>query len=195
MFPCSAMRSMPHAFRLATFAAAAFAVLFVQACKKSESAAPSSDGGIDAAPLAAMDAAEPETTPDAAAADAAPANVTHAAVHPVGPPAVGNGCNPKDPKEARACAPGGFEELACMGGVWKVAQVCRGPGACKTDAAGVHCDPGPPAAGDPCAEPAAPRCASVHQVFMCKAGLWESSMCVPPGKCVPNAKNGVAGCK
>jgi len=143
-----------------------------------------------------------EPTPDAGASATTPASGAGLGpkplVRPAGPPAAGNACSPKDPREASACAPGGFEELACIGGVWKVAQVCRGPGQCKpgtAEATGVHCDLGVPAMGDPCAASAAPRCASVHTVYTCKGGTWESSMCVPPGKCVPNAKNGVAGCK
>jgi hypothetical protein len=190
MFPSCVMRSMPVA--LLAFASLSLASSFIQACKKSESGAPGGDGGLG------LDAAPPDASADmaseagAVASASAAATVARPVVHPSGPPAVGNGCTGK---EASACAPGGFEELACANGVWKVAQVCRGPGACKADGAGVHCDLGPPAAGDPCAESAAPRCASVHTVFACKGGTWESSMCVPPGKCVPNAKNGVAGCK
>ena len=82
-----------------------------------------------------------------------------------------------------------------MGGVWKVAETCRGPGGCKSDATGVQCDPGTPRAGDACVSSAAPRCSNVHTVFTCKSGAWETSLCVPPSKCAPNAKNGVAGCK
>jgi hypothetical protein len=191
MFPSFVMRSMPIA--LLACASLFSASSFIQACKKSESGPPGGDGGLGL--VAAPPDASADIAPDAGAvvaAGSAAASVARSVVHPSGPPAAGNGCTGK---EASACAPGGFEELACVSGVWKVAQVCRGPGACKADGAGVHCDPGPPAAGDPCAESAAPRCASVHTVFACKGGTWESSMCVPPGKCVPNAKNGVAGCK
>jgi hypothetical protein len=171
---------------------------FVQACKSAGSAGPgAADAPADVAPPPPA-APEPdaEAAPDAIA-DAAPTSATpHAApVRPSGPPAAGNACAPKEPKESSACAPGGFEELACSGGVWKVAQICRGPGGCKSDAAGVHCDPGTPLAGDACGATAVPRCANVHTVFTCKNGSWESSLCVPPSKCVPSAKNGVAGCK
>ena len=195
MFPSLAMRSMPTALLAVT--AISFAPSFLPACKKSESAS-AADGGVDASPPAPP-AASIEEAPEAGVGmDATPggaASTARPTVHPSGPPAVGNACTAKEPREASACAPGGFEELACTGGVWKVAQTCRGPGRCKADGAGVHCDPGVPAAGDACLESAAPRCASVHTVFVCKGGGWESSMCVPPGKCVPNAKNGVAGCK
>ena len=161
------------------------------------------DAGSDAAPAASSpgpaDAgvtAAPSSSAIAAAADAATEAPAHApAVHPAGPAAAGNACMPKEGKEATACAPGGFEELTCAGGVWKVSETCRGPGGCKADAAGVHCDPGTPRAGDACPETAAPHCSNVHTVFICKNGAWESSLCVPPSKCVPNAKNGVAGCK
>ncbi len=156
------------------------------------------DGGGDAliAPSPSAAASEtPAPSSSASAEDAAAAAPTHALVRPAGPPAAGNACAPRDAKEAAACAPGGFEELACVGGVWKVAETCRGPGGCKADTTGVQCDSGTPRAGDACLATAAPRCSNVHTVFACKNGAWESSLCVPPSKCVPNAKNGVAGCK
>jgi hypothetical protein len=181
--------------RVALFASA---LAFVPACKLLPGSAV--DAGREAAPAASSPepaadaAAEPSSA--AASADAAAEVPTHApVVRPVGPAAAGNACAPKDVKEATACAPGGFEELACTGGVWKVSETCRGPGGCKADAAGVHCDPGTPRAGDACPATAAPHCSNVHTVFLCKSGAWETSLCVPPSKCVPNAKNGVAGCK
>jgi hypothetical protein len=156
-----------------------------------------SDGGVDAAtiaPVAESAAPSAEPSPSASAADAAAPS--HGVVlHPLGPPAAGNACSPKEAKEAVACAPGGFEELSCVGGIWKVSETCRGPGGCKADSAGVRCDPGTPRAGDACPASAEPRCSNVHTVFTCKNGTWESSLCVPPSKCSPNAKNGVAGCK
>jgi hypothetical protein len=146
-------------------------------------------------PPADASEAPPSTGPETSA-DAATAGPAHApAPHPAGPPAAGIACAPKDPKEATACAPGGFEELTCTGGLWKVSETCRGPGGCKSDATGVHCDPGVARAGDACPATAPPHCSNVHTVFICKNGSWESSLCVPPAKCVPNAKNGVAGCK
>jgi hypothetical protein len=172
-----------------------WALAFVPACKMLGSPGP--DGGVDAAASAlAPDSEAPsaEPSPPASAADAA-APAHGAVVHPVGPPAAGNACAAKEAKEAVACAPGGFEELTCVGGVWKVSETCRGPGGCKADSAGVHCDPGTPRAGDACPATAEPRCSNVHTVFTCKNGAWESSLCVPPSKCSPNAKNGVAGCK
>ncbi len=166
---------------------------FAPACKMLHGGA--TDGGPDAAPGATAEAG-PEPTAAASAADAAAEAPTHAAVvHLSGPPAAGNACAAKDAKDAIACAPGGFEELTCAGGVWKVSETCRGPGGCKADGAGVRCDPGTPRAGDACPATGAPRCSNVHTVFTCKSGAWESSLCVPPSKCVPNAKNGVAGCK
>jgi hypothetical protein len=59
----------------------------------------------------------------------------------------------------------------------------------------VHCDPSTLRAGDACVEAAPPPCSNVHTVFACKNGAWESSLRVPPSKRVPNAKNGVPGCK
>jgi hypothetical protein len=186
-------RNLEHAPPLATIVLCA-ALSFAGACKRPQGAG--ADAGPDAAPTAAAPEGGPEPAPPASAADAASEAPTHApVVRPSGPPAAGNACAAKDAKEAVACASGGFEELACTGGVWKVSETCRGPGGCKADAAGVHCDPGTPRAGDACPAAAAPRCSNVHTVFTCKSGAWESSLCVPPSKCVPNAKNGVAGCK
>jgi hypothetical protein len=200
MFPWTSMR---RAVRVAFFLALAIGgggisfvfVSFVSGCKGLAGARP--DGGVDgaaSAPVSASQAPSVEPSPSASAADAeAPAHA--AVVHAAGPPSAGNACASKDAKEAVACAPGGFEELTCAGGVWKVSETCRGPGGCKADGAGVHCDPGTPRAGDACPATAAPRCSNVHTVFTCKNGAWESSLCVPPSKCAPNAKNGVAGCK
>jgi|SRR5277367_927713 len=167
---------------------------FVPACKLLHGAAgDAGDGGADAA--ASASAAPSESASSSASALDASAPTHAPAAHPSGPPAAGNACAPRDAKEAAACAPGGFEELACESGVWKVSETCRGPGGCKVDAAGVHCDPGTPRAGDACPATAIPHCGNVHTVFACKNGAWETSLCVPPSKCVPNAKNGVAGCK
>lgn len=41
----------------------------------------------------------------------------------------------------------------------------------------------------------APHCTDAHSLLSCQNGKWVASMCVPPGKCAPNAKNGAAGCK
>jgi hypothetical protein len=169
----------------------AAALSFVPACKASRG---EGDGGADAA-SSAQAPPVPSSAPlaSASAADAAAEAPTHGVVvRPASPPAAGNACAAK---EAVACAPGGFEELACTAGVWRVSETCRGPGGCKADGAGVHCDPGTPRAGDACSASAVPRCSNVHTVFTCKSGVWESSLCVPPSKCAPNAKNGVAGCK
>jgi hypothetical protein len=184
------------------------ALSFVPACKLLHGGAADggADSGSDGAPVAASASASDtpassssSSSSSSAAPDAASEAPTHApVVHPAGPPAPGNACSPKDAKDAKetnACAPGGFEELTCAGGVWKVSETCRGPGGCKVDGAGVHCDPGTPRAGDACPAAATPRCGNVHTVFACKSGAWETSLCVPPSKCVPNAKNGVAGCK
>jgi len=188
-------RAVRVAFLLA-FAIGGGALSFVPGCKGLAGARP--DGGVDgaaSAPVTASPAPSAEPSPSASAPDAeAPARGA-VVVHPAGPPAAGNACSSKDAKDAVACAPGGFEELACAGGVWKVSETCRGPGGCKADGAGVHCDPGTPRAGDACPATALPHCSNVHTVFTCKNGAWESSLCVPPSKCGPNAKNGVAGCK
>jgi hypothetical protein len=195
---------MRSAFRVTSWLSAALAggaCLFIPACKMLPGF--SADAGSDAAPAASSSGpadagvtAAPSSSAIAAAADAATEPPAHApAVHPAGPAAAGNACAPKEAKEGTACAPGGFEELTCAGGVWKVSETCRGPGGCKADASGVHCDPGTARAGDACLETAAPHCSNVHTVFICKNGAWETSLCVPPSKCVPNAKNGVAGCK
>src|ERR1700722_15257511 len=160
------------------------ALTFVPACKLLHGEA--GDGGGEAAVTSASAPATASASeapaPSASAADAASEAPTHApALHPSGPPAAGNECSQKDAKETKgttACAPGGFEELTCTGGVWKVSETCRGPGGCKADAAGVHCDPGTPRAGDACPANAPPHCSNVHTVFVCKSGAWESSLCV-----------------
>src|SRR5580704_6443116 len=168
---------MRSAFLIGTWLAVALwgaALSFVPACKLLHGSAAA--GGVDALVFAspavdAGDAAGPSSS--AGASDAAAAAPTHALVRPSGPPAAGNACAPRDAKEASACAPGGFEELACVGEVWKVAETCRGPGGCKSDATGVQCDPGTPRPGDACLATAAPRCSNVHTVFACKNGAWE----------------------
>ena len=189
-------RVPPVAFVLAhALGGGALASVFVPGCKMLSGAG--FDGGADAAaslPDAPSATPPGEPSPSASAADAA-APAHGGVFHPAGPPAAGNACVAKEGKEAVACAPGGFEELTCTGGIWKVTETCRGPGGCKFDSAGVHCDPGTPRAGDACPATAEPRCSNVHTVFSCKNGAWESSLCVPPSKCSPNAKNGVAGCK
>jgi hypothetical protein len=184
---------MRTAFRLMTgltFAAPAVAFAFVPACKLPHGQG--ADGGGDAAPSASTAASETPAASSSASAPDAAAAPTHP-FRPSGPPAAGNEC--REAIEATACAPGGFEKLACVGGVWKVAETCRGAGGCKAVGTSVQCDPGTPRAGDACPATAAPHCSNVHTVFTCKDGAWESSLCVPPSKCVPNAKNGVAGCK
>ncbi len=137
----------------------------------------------------------PEVAPEAAPPPSAPA--THAAaVRAMGPPAPGNACTSKEGVNGLACAPGGFEELECVGGFWKVLQTCRGSGGCKAEgAAAIHCDPGNPVASDACVAGSAPRCTDMHSLLSCQNGRWVTSMCLPPGKCAPNAKNGAAGCK
>ncbi len=173
------------------FAAPAVAFSFVPACKLLHDGG--ADGGADAAPSASAAASETPAASSSASAPDAGAAPTHTAFRPSGPPAAGNEC--REAIEATACAPGGFEKLTCVGGVWKVTETCRGAGACKAVGTAVQCDPGTPRAGDACPATAAPHCSNVHTVFTCKDGAWESSLCVPPSKCVPNAKNGVAGCK
>jgi hypothetical protein len=190
------MRRAVRVFVLLAVPLFGVALSFVPACKLLHGEA--GDGGSDVAAPAAASASE-APAPSASARDAASEAPTRApVVHPAGPPAAGNACSRQDAKETNettACAPGGFEELTCVGGAWKVSETCRGPGGCKADAAGVHCDPGTPRAGDACLEATPPRCSNVHTVFACKNGAWESSLCVPPSKCAQNAKSGVAGCK
>jgi hypothetical protein len=111
----------------------------------------------------------------------------------MGPPAAGNPCATKD---ALACATDGFEELSCSGSVWHVLQTCRGPGGCKAEGGSVKCDPGVSRAGDACVVASAvPRCLDTRSVLQCENGRWVSSLCLPPSKCQPNAKNGQPGCK
>lgn len=157
-------------------------------------------GPTDAGPDVEVEAAPqaPEPAPEAGPAAAPPpgASATHAAaVHSMGSPAPGNACTGKEGVNGLACAPGGFEELECGSGVWRVLQTCRGAGGCKAEGAVIHCDPGNPVASDACVAGSAPRCTDTHSLLSCQNGKWVASMCVPPGKCVPNAKNGVAGCK
>jgi hypothetical protein len=79
--------------------------------------------------------------------------------------------------------------------VWKVLETCRGTGGCKLEGASIHCDPGSPVATDACVAGVAPRCVDAHSVLTCQNGKWVSSLCVPPSKCTPLAKNGLPGCK
>jgi hypothetical protein len=148
------------------------------------------DGSTDGA------AAEAPSSPEAPAESAPSASAStpaHAVARPMGPPAAGNPCATKD---VLACATDGFEELTCSGTVWHVLQTCRGPGACKTENGIVKCDPGVPRAGDACVVTSAvPRCLDPRSVLQCENGRWVSSLCLPPAKCLPNAKNGQAGCK
>jgi hypothetical protein len=186
------LRSRPMRVRF-SYLAVPLAVL-TSACKLLHEA------GVDAGPEAAAAASSAPEAPSASEAPeaSAPAPSTSAAAHvgphAFGPPAPGNPCPAKD---ALACATDGFEELTCSGGAWHVLQTCRGPGGCKGEGAAVKCDPGAPRAGDACiVGSAVPRCeAGARSVLQCENGRWVSSLCLPPSKCQPNAKNGQPGCK
>jgi hypothetical protein len=159
------------------------------ACKPKKGA----DGGADAGPVA-DDTATSEPPPEPSASASASASATHAAARPIGPPAVGNGCAPG--KDSVACAPDGFEELTCAGGVWRLMQTCRGTGHCTGSGAALTCDVGAPQAGDACVPATStPRCTNASTVLSCQNGRWSASVCMPPAKCQPNAKNGQPGCK
>jgi hypothetical protein len=153
------------------------------------------DAGTEAGAAAASASAVPSASEAAEAGAPAPSAgaSAHAGPHVFGPPAAGNPCPTKD---ALACATDGFEELTCSGGAWHVLQTCRGPGGCKGEGAALKCDPGVPRGGDACiAASAVPRCESARSVLQCENGRWVSSLCLPPSKCQPNAKNGQPGCK
>ena len=139
------------------------------------------DGGADGAASASASVADTASAaPSASAAPPATATVVR-----VGPPSPGVPCKAGD---TNACAPGGFEELACTGGVWRITQTCRGPGACKGTGAAVACDVGTPLVGDACvAGAAAARCKNPQTAQACTGGKWTESVCVPPGKCQAGA--------
>jgi hypothetical protein len=107
--------------------------------------------------------------------------------------AIGNPCTPKDGFGGFACGPDGVMELTCASGKWAVQQVCKGPGACKQDGTGVHCDTGAVMPGDPCTAGATPSCTTPLTLFSCVNGKWTSSLCVPPAKC--QVVGGTARCK
>jgi hypothetical protein len=155
----------------------------------------SADAGAEAAAASASEAPSATGAPAdsaSAAASASPTAPAHAVPH-YGPAAAGTPCPTRD---ATACAADGFEELTCSAGIWHVLQTCRGAGGCKAEGGSVKCDPGVPRAGDACvAASAVPRCTDPRSVLQCENGRWTSSLCLPPSKCQPNAKNGQPGCK
>jgi hypothetical protein len=152
----------------------------VVACKSSKGAG---DGGADAEP----DVVLGDLPGDNTASDAGDTDGPAAPAHNVPVRACTNG--------QTMCAPGGFEEMVCTNGAWKMAQTCRGPGGCKSDATGVHCDVGNPVAGDACTAGAPARCVGATTVLACQNGHWASSVCMPPAKCNATAKGPAgAGC-
>jgi hypothetical protein len=107
--------------------------------------------------------------------------------------AIGSPCTPHDGYAGFACAPDGVNELTCAGGKWAVQQACKGPGACRQDSSGVHCDTGTVQPGDPCTAGATPSCTNALTLFSCVNGKWTSSLCKPPSKCA--VVGGTARCK
>jgi hypothetical protein len=121
-------------------------------------------------------------TPHDAGGDAAPSSI-----------ALGASCTPKDGYSGFACAPDGVTELTCTAGKWAVQQACKGPGACKQDSSGVHCDTGTVKPGDPCPAGAPASCNNAQNLFSCVNGKWTVSLCAPPAKC--QVVGGTAKCK
>lgn len=155
------------------------------ACKKSDAGA---DAGADGAAASATASAS-----DAAASASASASSTATAAH-LGPPAPGVGCRPG--ADTLACSADKGSELTCSGGVWRVMQNCRGPGACAGSGGGTTCDVGNLIPGDVCVTGNPPsKCTRRQAVMQCSGGKWTETVCMPPAFCHPADASGPAACK
>jgi hypothetical protein len=155
------------------------------ACKSPKKGA--DDGGAEAGAVPSASAS------DSSSAAAASASTPTATGPHYGPPAAGTPCLASQPL---GCSTDHSEELSCSGGVWRVMQACRGPGACKGTGAATTCDVGTPIVGDACvAGNAVARCVRKTSVQQCSGGKWTESVCMPPSSCHPAAGPAPAACK
>jgi hypothetical protein len=107
---------------------------------------------------------------------------------------LGGPCTPG--RDSIACAADGVTVSTCAGGIWRLLELCRGPGHCRGIGSALTCDTGLPQPGDACvASTSDSQCRNAHEAIRCRGGRWMLSPCDPGKLCFRANGKGQAGCK